>query len=105
MWEYDSKPQTLITIDSFVCLTMLGRAHGRTWLGADAKINLATVLIGATGIRAYGVNGAVVRFCKHCQLIVYLMCRHIGCIVFVGTLTYIVQDLCNPDAPTFTHFA
>lgn len=55
MWEYDSKAQTLITIDSFVYLTMPGRAQGRTRLGADAKINLAAVLIGATGSYDQGI--------------------------------------------------
>lgn len=57
VWEYDSEAQTLITIDSFVYLTMPGRAHGRTRLGADAKINLAAVLIGATGSRDQGIWG------------------------------------------------
>lgn len=57
VWEYDSKAQTLITIDSYVCLTMPGRVHGRTRLAADAKINLAAVLIGATGSRDKDIWG------------------------------------------------
>lgn len=66
MWEYDSKAQTLITTDGFACVTMPGRVHRRTWLGADAKINLATFLIVDNRIRAYGVNGALLLFSKRC---------------------------------------